>query len=182
MVGSRQVTLSVYRQLDWVDWAYVEPFGRVNDYRDQNDVGECCYVVGRDTRTGALVRSFVDKMRLVIELHDTPGFDTWINAHHWPTSQKKPETVVIYSDDEDIVCLQIPVLIVELCDQHGRAEYRRRIWGDGSGGDDPNAVEVELQQKARRYLAEVRGRRNFEQVDCYRHWSELPLIVLAGLR
>lgn len=31
MVGSRQVTLSVYRQLDCVPVGDIEPFGRVND-------------------------------------------------------------------------------------------------------------------------------------------------------
>ena len=54
MVGSRQVTLSVYRQLDRVLPADIEPFGRVRD-RDTHppDVA----VVGRHIGTGALVAS-----------------------------------------------------------------------------------------------------------------------------
>jgi hypothetical protein len=50
MVGSRQVTLSVFRQLDWVDWWDCEPFGRIND-RDFNYV-----IIGKSTE-GNLVRA-----------------------------------------------------------------------------------------------------------------------------
>lgn len=53
MVGSRQVTLSVARQLDEVDLVDVEPFGRVNI----SDTGT--FVVGRHKQTGALVRAKV---------------------------------------------------------------------------------------------------------------------------
>ena len=54
MVGSRQVTLSVYNQLDEVPYADIEPFGRVRP-RDAEQ-GRVC-VVGRDKESGALVRS-----------------------------------------------------------------------------------------------------------------------------
>ena len=50
MVGSRQVTLSVFRQLDWVDWKACEPFGRVND-------GGGRVIVGRRLIDGSLVRA-----------------------------------------------------------------------------------------------------------------------------
>jgi len=53
MVGSRQVTLSVYRQLDIVGHGQCEPFGRVRDNKDPGGV----WVVGRDVATGVLVRS-----------------------------------------------------------------------------------------------------------------------------
>jgi hypothetical protein len=45
MVGSRQVTLSVYNQLDEVPYADIEPYGRVRP-RDA-ERGRVC-VVGRD--------------------------------------------------------------------------------------------------------------------------------------
>jgi hypothetical protein len=54
VVGSRQVTLSVFWQLDRVDPLAVEPFGRVQP-RDA-DRG-FIWVVGRHAGTGALVRS-----------------------------------------------------------------------------------------------------------------------------
>jgi hypothetical protein len=55
MVGSRQVTLSVFRQLDYVPWDEIEPFGRVND--KNSDFSH--EVVGRDPSNGALVRAHV---------------------------------------------------------------------------------------------------------------------------
>lgn len=58
MVGNRQVTLSVYRQLDLVDPAFIEPFGRVRSGEKWTGHRE---VVGRlcDSCEGAgsLVRS-----------------------------------------------------------------------------------------------------------------------------
>ena len=56
-VSSRQITLSVYRQLDYVDPGYVEAFGRINDSQDQESG---VYVVGRSTVDGSLVRSRID--------------------------------------------------------------------------------------------------------------------------
>jgi hypothetical protein len=59
MVGSRQVTLSVFRQLDRVDSALIEPFGRVRD-KPADPGSDRVVVVGRSARPadhGALVRS-----------------------------------------------------------------------------------------------------------------------------
>lgn len=54
VVGSRQVTLSVFRQLDEVDWNECDPFGRVRDANRNSFKPE---VVGRSVWTGALVRA-----------------------------------------------------------------------------------------------------------------------------
>ena len=51
MVGSRQVTLSVARQLDKVGLQRMTPFGRV--MLDRNDQRYC--LIGKDNETGALV-------------------------------------------------------------------------------------------------------------------------------
>jgi hypothetical protein len=53
-VGRRQITMSVCRQLDQVEPWQIEPFGRVSDGEYG---GSWVAVVGRDTRTGALVRA-----------------------------------------------------------------------------------------------------------------------------
>ena len=55
MVGSRQVTLSVYNQLDYVPPDGIEPFGRVSP---KDARWRSVEVVGRD-ETGVLVRSWV---------------------------------------------------------------------------------------------------------------------------
>lgn len=56
MIGKRQVTLSVYRQLDTIPWADIEPFGRV---RDKQDDYPGIYVVGRHRTTGVLSRASI---------------------------------------------------------------------------------------------------------------------------
>ncbi len=54
MVGSRQVTLSVYNQLDRIPHRQIDPFGRVNPKDAQEGH---VYVVGRDRETGVLARA-----------------------------------------------------------------------------------------------------------------------------
>ena len=58
MIGNRQVTLSVYRQLDEVGCHDIEPFGRVSDARDSaRGQSGAVHVVGRKMKGEALVRS-----------------------------------------------------------------------------------------------------------------------------
>ena len=54
MVGSRQVTLSVFRQLDHAPWHECEPFGRIRD--SQNGYNEKT-IIGKHRVTGQLVRA-----------------------------------------------------------------------------------------------------------------------------
>jgi hypothetical protein len=56
MVGSRQVTMSVYNQLDQVTPAEIEPFGRV---APKTATGGWVHVIGRHTDSGVLVRAFL---------------------------------------------------------------------------------------------------------------------------
>ena len=61
MVGRRQVTMSVFRQLDtvgWKEWKTLELFGRVRETR--KDEKNLLHVVGRVKDTGVLVRSKID--------------------------------------------------------------------------------------------------------------------------
>jgi hypothetical protein len=126
MVGARQVTLSVYRQLDWVPPGCLEPFGRVNDRPDGG-----VEVVGRSARArdrGALVRSRV-----------VPSIERQ-QAEGWRQSaEASRKGSIIYTADGR------GELTAEDCDRHASvAEARVRL----ATGE----------------------------------WSELPLIVLAGLR
>jgi hypothetical protein len=54
MVGTRQVTLSVYGQLDFVEIDAMEPFGRVRPRDAQLDY---IYLIGRHLESGSLVRA-----------------------------------------------------------------------------------------------------------------------------
>ena len=56
MVGSRQITLSVYRQLDWVPDTGITPMGRVTP---KDAAPDCVCIVGRHVKTGALARSWL---------------------------------------------------------------------------------------------------------------------------
>ena len=55
VVGARQVTMSVYEQLDTVPPGEIEPFGRVSPRRATD---RTIWVVGRHATTGALVSSY----------------------------------------------------------------------------------------------------------------------------
>lgn len=61
VVGSRQVTMSVFEQLDSVQPSDIEPFGRINPKRGSSYPYAYAYVVGRHLATGSLVRSHVPR-------------------------------------------------------------------------------------------------------------------------
>lgn len=59
-VGSRQITLSVAKQLDDIPWEDLEPMGRVNlGIKYRRGETEFLDVIGRDCETGALARTTV---------------------------------------------------------------------------------------------------------------------------
>jgi hypothetical protein len=81
VVGSRQITMSVYEQLDCVRPDEIEPFGRVSPNRSTN---MHLWVVGRHAVTGVLVSSYAPRT--------TETIDKWIRAGvlgipylHWRT-------------------------------------------------------------------------------------------------
>jgi hypothetical protein len=59
-VSGGQVTLSAFRQLDWVDEDRIEPFGRVTDPLRRHDDSGDIHVIGRERSTNSLVRSMAD--------------------------------------------------------------------------------------------------------------------------
>ncbi len=83
VVGSRQVTMSVYNQLDDVPPQKIEPFGRV---RPRTVHGPFIFVVGCDKATGSLVRSHIPQHPE--SLNDKgwvpKGPGVWAIYEHWP--------------------------------------------------------------------------------------------------
>jgi hypothetical protein len=79
-VGSGQMTRSMYRQLDKASLQRFEPFGRVKDNKLISGEG-ALQLLGRDTRTGALVR------------HDAQPPD-------WPPTLEEPSGVKVVRYDE----------------------------------------------------------------------------------
>jgi hypothetical protein len=178
MVGSRQVTLSVYRQLDTVPEDEITPFGRVRDSKDEP--ATAVYVVGAHVDTGALVRSYRHRPRPARMVQDAP-LDDWYKIV--PSAEAKDEDGqlrpgvrkiagesngycgygVIAREGDDWVFWRIP-----------RAGYgcTYNYW---RYPDEDTAAKA--QHLAAINLANLRTTR----AD-YTEWSALPLIVLAGLR
>lgn len=161
MIGNRQVTLSVYRQLDTVTPVQIEPFGRV---RDSQDVGGGINVVGAHSTGGALVRSYVGAPRLRGGrcITTTPPADTITGLTGYAEAGRArcscgahPWHALILDDDGERVAWVIP---------NGHASWNYRD-----------------QERADAFArAEVADRRARQAI--YDEWAELPLIVLAGLR
>jgi len=96
MVGRRQVTMSVFRQLDTVDWTErktLELFGRVRETR--KDDKYLLHVVGRVKDTGVLVRSMINPLEERFRKpSERPKF--WISyreGNHWKTSFNHPHAL-----------------------------------------------------------------------------------------
>jgi hypothetical protein len=194
MVGSRQVTLSVVKQLDRVRYPQLEPFGRVHSGRKDEPAADedAIEVVGRHRETGALSYAFAFR-----GVYPRPN-RAW---KHWSwhmISQgqlKYDESYEVAGQDGESVCWTTACSTVcpalsqrnPFCfDSIGLSADRdtqrwlyeeweyKRVMGMFC---DLNAIrEVWMDSAAMqlaRYLAREKLRREAEQ---------LPLIVLAGLR
>jgi hypothetical protein len=188
MVGSRQVTLSVFRQLDtlWTTDQF-EPFGRVRDGRASSS--REVQLVGRDTTTGALVRY----------TSEPPDWSRWEGPRsfrHWLRHQKGlkggPYPVAQSRNRSVMWTGQQQPNDYQICD----GPYGWHV----DDGEPPNA----LRYRSEDGLQEYRNKRcAVDLADLKREWSEqaqeeldelleaeevhdklkaLPLIVLAGLK
>jgi hypothetical protein len=176
MVGSRQVTLSVYRQLDSVDPEQIEAFGGVRDQQDKARQDECC-VVGRGRDLGDLVRSRVAHTYSV--LFDEPPANISDKHYRWYCSalHMPGSAFTVLSDDGDIVKFPRPQtgLLGYHCYEHNRTEYRSHP--SPPEDFDRESVRAALERTARHRLERMRVEREY-----WSQWTSLPLIVLAGLR
>jgi hypothetical protein len=167
MVGSRQVTLSVFGQLDQVQAHEVDPFGRVAPRQAED---ETVYVVGASTRAA-------DKGTLVRSARPTSA---WLN---WRVLRSRSAAEVIRAY-EAWVAQGCPASITGTSPTWERYHERLEQYRADHGADShrvlerglpthrPNAAK-DLTAEARRLEAEA------AQAAL---WEALPLIVLAGLR
>lgn len=158
VIGKRQVTRSVYRQLDWVEPDDMEPFGRVSVMAD--DESRRIDMVGRCIKTGALVRSSVDAAR------QGPIFVAGSDDLSWcevsARRNDRPRLVHILGHPVQVDAIDV-----------------RSNWNDDFTGwrfvsEDQRAHVVQQLQR------QVEERR--VAGEAHRHAAALPLIVLAGLR
>ena len=157
MVGNRQVTLSVYRQLDVVPLEEMEPFGRVNDGKRAG-----IYVVGKHRGTGALVTSECERLNGPVEIfeEDLPLNVIVCDREHTDFNQ----TSISAKFGKDRVRFYEGVY--ERCGKHPYGSGECGFWS-------PNGQE----DKIRALIDEHRRHQAM-----HRDAAELPLIVLAGLR
>lgn len=92
MVGSRQVTKSIYSQLDWISPYKIDPFGRVNagttgtdpyGYRESYDLE----VVGRNPVDGTLVRAHMNRECRLPRPDETLSWDEQRAVHSAQTAR-----------------------------------------------------------------------------------------------
>lgn len=162
VVGSRQVTLSVYSQLDSADYDEIEPFGRV---RPRDALLDYIYLVGRHRQAGALVRSVIPG-----------GPDSIAREFDWPEFSLSIE-------DARRTALAAEREVAHL--RKFEADVHQKL------PDNHNCKAGEIQEKereareARTEMASLQREYNeltAPAVACASRVSALPLIVLAGLR
>ena len=167
MVGNRQVTLSVYRQLDIVDLHWVEPFGRVSDGRDDGT-----WVVGRHV-TGALVRARVRTTNgpILVGLEDLNHNKVVLCAALLGALARRrwgPQTgykgVVLHFDPESVASCAISGHELGMPDANGDCQAQ---WSS------LDSVAEYLDERVATYEASWKK---------HQAAAKLPLIVLAGLR
>jgi hypothetical protein len=191
LIGRRQVTLSVYRQLDSVDPYEIEPFGRVSDKQDQD---KRLHVVGRHLKDGSLVRSsyYISETQIIdpwVDGHDRVVIGVGAKQENWDTSSGN-----FPIDGYDVSVHWNDTVYPGELSCHARVE-------DHYSDHDPILEEVEWtdDNKHMSLCKMWHWRSNFHRAEAFREaradiaryesnlallreWKELPLIVLAGLR
>ena len=156
MVGSRQVTLSVYRQLDDVSWSEIEPFGRVRDTKEDGDSFTFVHVIGKGP-DGSLVRAVAHVTAFSVDAH----------RHYVDTSGRK-----LKSRWTDV---ELDAIKTDIMDAVGAVVFRKHVFvGSFSGG-------YEFAEIGDIAPAAVRWAES-QPITTIDEWRKLPLIVLAGLR
>jgi hypothetical protein len=166
MVGSRQITRSVYRQLDWHDPRDMEVFGRVNE-GDSGDVE----IIGKLRSDGSLVRGLIGRPYWSSEA-DSDDFTHWARHEDVPVrhsvvvweTESGEQFHWIYRGSASSKKFQSPSggkctswSPAEDCD----VQYLRESW------------RVDAQSDVEKFLI----RRRAHELA-----KKLPLIILAGLR
>lgn len=169
VVGSRQVTLSVYRQLDECGYTAMVPFGRVRDSRERG-----LWLVGR-APDGSLARAKVPH----------PDWSPWEGPKEWwhwlhhtpPPDRPRSGNVVVASEGNRRIVWKAEYTPYGTCP--AEPMYSARVGGPGPSEDCPGRDVLE--QTWRDSAAEELQFMLDEQRE-YDRMDALPLIVLAGLR
>lgn len=172
VVGKRQVTLSVYRQLDSAPLEEVEPFGRVRDDKDTG-YAKGGHVVGRHHQTGALVRAAYTNITSIetalITAADLDGGAIILcprrRGENWVFEDRLFR--LSFPVGERIVIIEVDPDAVTTCGVHNTTS-REKCAGWNPNGHDERIRSVILAAE--------------EDAKPHRAAAKLPLIVLAGLK
>ncbi len=178
MVGRRQVTLSVYRQLDRVPFDKIEPFGRVRD----RDTTYGIAIVGR-AKDGILVRATVE-----------PADHTLLTAHpleweHWCFHQARNDSGYALTQSGHRKSFKIterkPWSVVwEARPDRSSCKRDRTEWDYEKNCNVKLYCDVSDETLRTDYIADAEQSLDWflEATAEYDKAKALPLIVLAGLR
>ena len=200
MVGSRQITLSVHAQLDEVPYTALEPFGRV---APRGAAAEFVYVVGASTRDrdrGTLVRSSresaaslhsrAEQSRRGAENHREMAA---LIRERLPLAQAADQASTQYFRringteerpvgwDGDKACSVFRGMQQQARDMADRIA-RMRIPLDPYSDDDPCTERAARKSEGAAGTLEGVADHLVKEAGRAAPWSDLPLIVLAGLR
>ena len=167
VVGSRQVTMSVYNQLDEVRYCHIEPFGRV---APRDALNGWVYVVGKDGATGALARSSLPYADWGVT-ENRKAFKNQL----WRAIPGYAQYSLGYARRAEATASDYANVVRLLLANAARAyRHQSRMAGRKSPSD-------EWRQRAE-FLWGCFESEFAELEEVTDSWLELPLIVLAGLR
>jgi hypothetical protein len=178
-VGGRDVTPSVYRQLDKLyDWDRFEAFGRVRDGKTEPGLVQ---LVGRDCESGALVSFDFDKPKWTFEAPQS--------FYHWAAHNKiePAERYVIREADDHTMSWQrgisdctnphvsdpVPPSVLELPESAGYRQWYLERRCD---------VDLDALRKHWEKSADACFKQLCQEQANYDQARALPLIVLTGLK
>jgi hypothetical protein len=171
MVGSRQVTLSVYGQLDWAEYEDMEAFGRVNPRGAEYGY---IYFVGRHRENGSLVRGSIPASKSAIQGENR---DLWRAIGDCGSKgERLSEFIKQHHDGRSYRCSKEDHSQCEISvyDSAGGKWKRRQI--------DEVQTDVQRLRDQAAELQRIGDQEIAEALALAATAAALPLIVLAGLR
>ena len=169
VVGSRQVTLSIAKQLDIVDLSRLRVFGRVHISKDPN------YVIGADTDGTLALSKYTNGYmyfdRPLIGPCDHDG------GHIIVCATGRQQNGQVYRLTLDGVEFEILTDATQPCGIEGHTSRYRGNDPDECDGWQTNGHRDQISQSLQSQLAEQADKKALHKAA-----AESPLIVLAGLK
>lgn len=169
MVGNRQITQSVAKQLDTAPYEDVEPFGRIKLNGKDWDSPHYIHIIGKHKSTGELVTAKVPGVRLFpVNLSDFAKSELPIAPNSAYQNRLKALTP---HGEFDVFTAEIEGQSIYFYPGQVRDS---RIW----------VTDWELGKRSAEiiYRAQKCSERMDTDVERFSKMDDLPLIVLAGLR